>query len=142
MRKVALTALVAASLVSSTGCFRYVAVANPMEKPSGGPDFRVWHSYLLWGLVDLSGKQALSPCPTGLAKFKTAQNGWNLLVTGLTGGIYGARMDKYWCNDTVAPPRPAAPPETIPAPVAPPPEGTALSEPVLDPMILDESGTR
>lgn len=90
-------ALLAATLLCG-GCYKYVLLESPSNNPTTASDHTVWHSYLLWGLVDLSGDQSMAVCPNGVAKVQVSTNVVNYIVTGLTSGIYGARTDRYWCK--------------------------------------------
>ena len=85
MRKFSHFALVATALVS-TACYH---VTVEIGRPAGGPVIeRPWAASFIDGLVPPPVVETAAKCPNGIAKVDTQLSFLNLLVGGITFGIY------------------------------------------------------
>jgi len=58
---------------------------------------KAWASGCIYGLVSPSTVETKSKCPSGVAKVETQHSFLNMLVGGLTGGIYTPMSIKVTC---------------------------------------------
>lgn len=85
MRKSSLFALAAAALLS-TACYH---VTVDTGRPAGGQVIeRPWAASFIGGLVPPPVVETAAKCPNGIAKVDTQLSFLNLLVGGVTFGIY------------------------------------------------------
>jgi hypothetical protein len=90
-----LTLSVAGLFVAAAGC--YHATVNTGLTPSTVVVEEGWAAGWLWGLVPPSPVVTKSQCPSGVAKVETKHSFLNMLVGGLTGGIFSPMSIKATC---------------------------------------------
>jgi hypothetical protein len=78
-----------------TGC--YHATVETARPPSGVVIEQPWAHSFIAGLVPPSAVDAASRCPDGIARVDTQMSFLNLLVGGLTGGIYTPMSIRVAC---------------------------------------------
>jgi len=87
--------LVLGMLLALPACFH--ATVNT-GLPAGTAVVREnWASGWLWGLVPPPPVSTLAQCPSGVSKVETVHSFLNMLVAGLTGGIYEPMSIKATC---------------------------------------------
>jgi hypothetical protein len=70
---------------------------------SGTPDVKLWHSGLLFGLIELDEFDATEECgDKKVTAVRSSINVINSLVSGLTFNIYTASTIKIWCGKSAA----------------------------------------
>ena len=82
-------------LVAALGC--YHATVDTGLTPSTVVVEKSWASGWIFGLVPPSTVETASKCPHGAAKVETQHSFLNMLVGGLTGGIYTPMSIKVTC---------------------------------------------
>jgi len=82
-------------LVAALAC--YHATVTTGLAPSSVVVEKSWASGWLWGLVPPSAVQTATQCQHGAAKVETQHSFLNMLVGGLTGGIYSPMSIKVTC---------------------------------------------
>lgn len=87
--------LVLALLLALPAC--YHATINTGLSAGPGVVRQDWASGWLWGLIPPPPVSTLAQCPTGVSKVETVHSFLNLLVAGLTGGIYEPMTIKATC---------------------------------------------
>lgn len=99
----AVVALALATLTATTsGCYRTTArrSSTPAQYPAQyQADYDSWHHHLLLGLIRVSPDIDLDEiCGNrAIAQVHTKMNGWNWLLSVITGGIYTPTKLKVWC---------------------------------------------
>ena len=96
MKKVIQTIILGFTVLSLNSCYvnRTTVGEGPVGK--GSPTVRYSHAkqlYLFWGAVSLGQSQPVLPQDCGY-QVKSSFNFIDMLVTGLTGGIFGMRTVK------------------------------------------------
>lgn len=88
-----------AALVVLSACARHT-ITTGAGGASGSFDDKIWHSGLVGGLIELSDVDATESCGgKPVAAVGDNLNFCNLLVNGLTFGIYTSSVVKVWCGD-------------------------------------------
>ncbi len=87
---------VAGLLVAAMGC--YHATVDTGLTPSTVVVEKAWASGWIFGLVPPSTVETKSKCPSGVAKVETQHSFLNMLVGGLTAGIYTPMSIKVTCS--------------------------------------------
>ncbi|MBX2802981.1 MAG: Bor family protein [Myxococcales bacterium] len=86
------------SILAMAGCYK-TNLANFSNEGSPGNTVVVWSHSLLYGLIPLSEVDVNSKCgDNGAWAVSTRQNLWNLLLTGITSGIYSPTVAKITCK--------------------------------------------
>lgn len=92
------TLLLFVPLALATGCYK-TNVGNFAPKATQGETVRVWSHSIIAGLIPLTEVDVRKACNgKGAYAVKTRQNFWNLLLTGITGGIYTPTVAKITCR--------------------------------------------
>jgi Bor protein len=86
---------VAALLLAPAAC--YHATIDTGLTPSTVVVDKSWASGWIYGLVPPSTVETASKCPRGAAKVETQHSFLNMVVAGLTGGIYTPMSIKVTC---------------------------------------------
>lgn len=86
---------VALLLIAAAAC--YHATVDTGLTPSTVVVDKSWASGWIYGLVPPSTVETASKCPRGAAKVETQHSFLNMLVAGLTGGIYTPMSIKVTC---------------------------------------------
>jgi len=89
---------IASLLLAAAAC--YHATIDTGLTPSTVAINKSWASGWLWGLVPPSRIATASMCTNGVAKVETKHSFLNMLVGGLTGGIYSPIAIKVTCAQT------------------------------------------
>jgi hypothetical protein len=92
-------ALLIGAFFAVNGCYK-TNIEN-FSDTTGSPGVvnREWQHSLLSGLIPLSEADARATCgDKGVWAISTRANGWNLLVAGLTFGIYSPTTAKITCR--------------------------------------------
>ena len=87
--------LVLALLAALPACFH--ATINTGLAAGSGVVTESWASGWLWGLVPPPPVSTMAHCPGGVSKVETVHSFLNMLVAGLTGGIYEPMTIKATC---------------------------------------------
>ncbi|MEN0067539.1 MAG: hypothetical protein AAGA48_35735 [Myxococcota bacterium] len=91
------TLLVLAPL-ALTACYK-TEITNFSPESTPGKEVRVWSHAVIVGLIPLTEVDVRKECgPKGAHHVSTRQNFWNLLLAGLTSGIYTPTVAKITCN--------------------------------------------
>lgn len=83
------------ALCSSAGC--YHATVDTGLAPSPVTVEKGWASGWIYGLVPPSNVETIAKCPNGASKVETQLSFANMLVNGLTFGIYTPMEIKVTC---------------------------------------------
>jgi hypothetical protein len=82
-----------------TGCYK-TNLTNVTDSGSPGEVTRVWSHSLLVGLIPLSEVDLQQACgDKGVWAVSTRVNGWQVLISSFTSGIYTPSTAKITCRD-------------------------------------------
>jgi len=95
MHRILRLSVVVFPLAVAAGCFH--ATVDTGLTPSTVVIDKGWASGWIYGLVPPSTVETASKCPHGPAKIETKRSFLNMLVQGLTGGIYTPMSIKVTC---------------------------------------------
>lgn len=91
--------LLIAPLLLLVGCYKTELRNFSNNAGAPGTEVKVWSSAVLWGLVPLTEIDVRSYCgDKGVYAVSTRQSVVNVILNGLTGGIYSPTTAVITCN--------------------------------------------
>lgn len=100
MKGIARASLVLAAAALLGGC--YHAVIDTGREPNGTTIAKPWAHSFVGGLVPPSVVETAQKCPAGVARVETQQSFLNLLLQGLTWGLYSPMAITVSCAKATA----------------------------------------
>ncbi len=80
------------------GCYK-TELTNFTSEGSPGKEVRVWSHSVIVGLIPLTDVDVRKECGAkGAYSISTRQNFWNVLLAGVTSGIYTPTIAKITCK--------------------------------------------